>query len=77
MIIIQLLLSVFPVPPSLQISIFRIFASTPRLHSFNMKWLLALVPFVAGLPSLPTQEIADAPPAGSVSYINAHYEESD
>lgn len=40
----------------------------PRL-TFNMKWFLALAPLAAALPSLPTVEVGDAPPAGTVSYL--------
>jgi hypothetical protein len=32
-----------------------------------MKWLLALAPLAAALPSLPVVEVGDAPPAGTVS----------
>lgn len=33
-----------------------------------MKWLLALAPLAAALPGLPTVELGDTPPAGSVSH---------
>jgi len=38
-----------------------------------MKWLLALVPFVAAMPPLPPQEMADAPPPGSVTIKGVSY----
>jgi hypothetical protein len=66
MIIIQLPLS-SSLYHSLQIYTLRIHLRiTNRTHSINMKWLLALLPVVAAMPALPSQELADAPPAGSV-----------
>lgn len=70
MIIIQLPLSVFSILLSqdLHLPHLRI---TNLINSFKMKWLLALAPLAAAFPALPTQELADAPPAGSVrSYLS-------
>jgi len=38
-----------------------------------MKWLLALAPLAAALPSLPTVEVGDAPPAGTVKIRGVSY----
>jgi hypothetical protein len=38
-----------------------------------MKWLLALIPLAAAAPALPTVELGDAPPAGSVKIRSVGY----
>jgi len=38
-----------------------------------MKWLLALAPLAAALPGLPTVEVGDAPPVGSVKIRGVSY----
>ncbi|KAH3920648.1 hypothetical protein HBI56_219330 [Parastagonospora nodorum] len=38
-----------------------------------MKWLLALAPLAAALPGLPTVELGEAPPAGSVTIKGVSY----
>jgi hypothetical protein len=38
-----------------------------------MKWFFALAPLAAALPSLPTVEVGDAPPAGSVKIRGVSY----